>query len=86
MMIRLPVGRAVAAFVKRRYRPALFPQLSRKAVARGAMLMVMIANRCAGELIDRFGALPEPFEPLRTRVCEARAASGAVGDVYSELT
>ena len=45
---RLPVGRAVAAFVKRRYRPALFPQLSRKAVARGAMLMVMIANRCAG--------------------------------------
>lgn len=45
---RLPVGRAVAAFVKRRYRPALFPQLSRKAVARGAMLMVMIANRCRG--------------------------------------
>ena len=42
--------------------------------------------RCAGGLIDRFGALPEPFEPLRTRVCEARAASGAVGDVYSELT
>lgn len=45
---RLPVGRAVAAFVQRRYRPKLFPYLSPKALARGAMLMVMIANRCTG--------------------------------------
>ena len=60
----LPIGRAVAALVRRCYRPDRFPQVSRKALARGAMLMAMIAGRSsgAGNWHEYARSLPESFE------------------------
>ena len=55
----LPIGEAVAAYVRRHYRPALSP--CRKAVARGAMLMALIAKRCAGRWREYVCALPDTF-------------------------